>query len=194
MSTVGIEKIKEVSEQDRDINLNYGHYKPLAELINKYDLHHGFEIGCAYGNLAVHLMENTNLILHSIDPYQAYPDMPCIQTQEDYDLLYGLVKSKLSIYSRHELLRYTSEEFVEYYFEKYYGEHQIDFVFLDGLHTEEMVKWEIENYSKWIAPGGILSGHDYNHEPGVTKAVNEYAKASGKKLFTLPGMIWYFEM
>jgi hypothetical protein len=69
----------------------------------------------------------------------------------------------------------------------------VDFVFLDGSHEYENVKWECENYSKLVNPGGVLSGHDYNIFEGVNKAVDEFSKKIGKPVKFLDGNIWYME-
>jgi predicted O-methyltransferase YrrM len=47
-----------------------------------------------------------------------------------------------------------------------------DLVFIDGDHSYEGCRRDIEAYRKLIAPGGILAGHDY-HWPGVQQAVDE---------------------
>jgi len=191
-----LEKIKSISAQDLDINLTYGHYRPLADLINERKLKYAVEIGCAYGNLAEHLLNNTELSrLYSIDPYLAYPDMPGISTQEDYDLLYGYVSKKYE--HRHKLVRKTSEDAFPYINSIAYDLewHRDKFlIFIDGLHTYDAIKFEIGTYGSFLKSGSILSGHDITVFPGVDKAVYEYQKVTGKELFILPGNVWYFEM
>lgn len=53
---------------------------------------------------------------------------------------------------------------------------QVDFVFIDGSHTESGCGADIDLYLPLVRPGGIISGHDYDHVPwhaGVRKAVND---------------------
>lgn len=50
--------------------------------------------------------------------------------------------------------------------------NSVDFVFIDDDHSYEAVKAGVSAWLPKIKPGGILSGHDYNH-PSVYKAVNE---------------------
>ena len=38
---------------------------------------------------------------------------------------------------------------------------QADFIYLDGAHDYQNVKLELEPYWERVAPGGILTGHDY---------------------------------
>lgn len=187
--TVGIEKIKSVSREDADINLNGGHYVPLEKLIKERGIKRMAEIGCAYGNLAKHLLENTELeMLYSIDPYLAYPQMPCIQTQEDYDLLFGYVTEKMARFGkRFKLIRKTSMDAL-WEFTK----GDFDMVFIDGNHTYDAVREEITWYEKLLPEGGILSGHDLTVFRGVDQAVEEYKNRTGKEMKVLPGNVWYF--
>jgi hypothetical protein len=38
---------------------------------------------------------------------------------------------------------------------------QFDFIYIDGDHRAEMVKWDIEHWWLRVKPGGILAGHDF---------------------------------
>ncbi len=37
----------------------------------------------------------------------------------------------------------------------------VDFVWIDGHHTEEQVRRDIQNYRALVEPGGLIGGHDY---------------------------------
>ena len=54
----------------------------------------------------------------------------------------------------------------------------LDMVFIDANHEYEYVKNDILNWKQWIAPGGLLCGHDASH-PDVKKAVNETLPGAG---------------
>jgi hypothetical protein len=54
---------------------------------------------------------------------------------------------------------------------------EFDFVYIDGLHTYDGVKTDIQNYLPLVKKGGVIGGHDYTlqhkHLIGVYDAVNE---------------------
>lgn len=61
----------------------------------------------------------------------------------------------------------------------------IDFLFIDGCHSYEAVKADIEAWTPHVREGGMILGHDYRTEPaghegfvwefpGVAKAVHEH--------------------
>lgn len=58
-----------------------------------------------------------------------------------------------------------------------------DLVFIDGDHSEESVKADIEKALVAIRPGGLIAFHDYHSkdDPGVTAAVDKFL-ASGAEL------------
>lgn len=177
--------IEQMASQDYSIGLT-AHYIPFANLIKQRGYRTGIEIGTAYGGNALHLLSNVELdILVCVDPYIFYPAMPGFTCQEEYDLLYQFARNRLFPYNKASIIRINSKQFIAWQGEKY------DFVFLDGSHEYEDVKWECENYSEIIKPGGILSGHDYDIFEGVNKAVDEFSTAISKQVNVLPGNIWY---
>ena len=184
--------IAAMAAQDYSIGLE-AHYKPLAKIINGRGYTDGIEIGTAYGGNALHLLQNTELkALVCVDPYIYYPAMPGFTCQEEYDTLFEFAITRLKGYKNCQIVRSTSNEFLTgiIEFEQLTGP-SFDFVFLDGSHDYEDVKWECENYSQIIKLGGMLCGHDYNIFEGVNKAVDEFAAIVGKQVNTLPGNIWY---
>lgn len=66
--------------------------------------------------------------------------------------------------------------------------HPADMIFIDGDHSYEAVKRDILAYRRFLAPEGILSGHDYEEGgPGVIRAVNELVPGFERG----PGSIWF---
>jgi hypothetical protein len=181
--------IKAMADQDYSIGLT-AHYKPLARLVNERGYRHIIEVGTAYGGNAEHLLIATKIKkLICVDPYQYYPAMPGFTCQQEYDTLYQFALKRLRIEDPLKtidtyILRASSKE-------AYRMLESADLIFLDGSHEYEDVKWECENYSKLVNPGGVLSGHDYNIFEGVNQAVDEFSKKIGKPVQFLDGNIWY---
>jgi predicted O-methyltransferase YrrM len=168
------EELKNMMIEDTAVGLAC-HYWPLSNYINAKGYKIGIEIGCAYGGLANHLLTNCPTItrLMCVDPYRYYPDMPGLFDQDDYDRLKAQTLERLGRIKTFSHLCHTSKDAYDVCLHRY---NFIDFVFIDGLHEYETVKWEIEHYSKLIRPGGALLGHDYDLFPEVKKAVDEYCK------------------
>ena len=71
-----------------------------------------------------------------------------------------------------------------------------DVIWLDGDHTYENVKKELDQFWPLINPGGILCGHDYaDFDPykGVFNAVNEFAEKIGQDVKKFGDYSWYFD-
>lgn len=68
---------------------------------------------------------------------------------------------------------------------------KFDMVFIDAAHDYEAVKNDILAWRKYLAPGGLLCGHDYEKgRGGVVQAVNECV-AHPKRIGV--GTIWIAE-
>jgi predicted O-methyltransferase YrrM len=68
-----------------------------------------------------------------------------------------------------------------------------DFVWLDGDHTYENVKAELNKFYGIVPDDGIIAGHDYLHPsyPEVRQAVDEFAKEHHIEIITY-GYSFYF--
>jgi predicted O-methyltransferase YrrM len=53
---------------------------------------------------------------------------------------------------------------------KLYNDNSIDFVFIDASHDYDSVVADIKAWLPKVKPGGMISGHDYPHDP-VRRAV-----------------------
>jgi glycosyltransferase involved in cell wall biosynthesis/predicted O-methyltransferase YrrM len=154
-------------------------YYALAEIINDNNLRKGIEVGVAFGTNSIYLLENTPIMkLISIDPYREFSTSQYNDgmnfEQKKHDVLFQIVQHRLASFgNRSELLRKTSIEASEHF-----EDEEFDFVYIDGNHSYESVKKDLEVWWLKIRPGGFLAGDDFCHpnHPGVTKAVNEFAK------------------
>ena len=69
-----------------------------------------------------------------------------------------------------------------------YG-REFDFVFLDGDHSYENVKAELQVWESKIKAGGYIGGHDFHMYEGVTKAVME-RYPSNRIMVRMDSQIW----
>lgn len=188
-----IQKIKEII-LDTDKNFS-PYYEVIPKLIRERKYSKGIEIGVFCGGHAESILKTDLKLLVGIDPYKLYdPGMPKLDTQEDFDSLFLLTKIRLTQYKgRYQHIRKESDEAYQNFLKSQV--EQYDFVFIDGLHTYEQCKKDLENYSKLIKQGGIIACHDYNHPTFLllTNAIDEFVAKHKAKLVIGPLHLVYIE-
>lgn len=62
--------------------------------------------------------------------------------------------------------------------------NSLDFVYIDGDHSGEAVRADIEAWLPKVKPGGYICGHDYDRKkwPGLCEAVDSAARELGSPL------------
>lgn len=170
--------------QDTDKNYDpYYHVLPAIIRQNNYKI--GIEIGVFCGGHAKYLLDSGINLLVGVDPYKVYnPGMPRMDDQKDFDLLHDMVMIRLKEEikeNRYRHLRMTSDK--AYNVLQDYDQF-FDFIFIDGLHTYDQLKKDLDNYSTIIKRGGVIACHDYNHGsfPELTTAIDEFVAKHNKKL------------
>jgi len=118
------------------------------------------EIGTLEGRNAISILQNLNVsAIYLIDPYEKY---------EEYknDGAYkGLQKAKEKAHKRLEFNYYWEVNWIEKYSDDALKDVPlVDFIYIDGNHTYNYVKRDIENYWSKLKVGGILAGHDITHD------------------------------
>lgn len=75
-----------------------------------------------------------------------------------------------------------------------FADEQLDWLYIDGLHTYEGVTADLQNYKRKVKSGGLILGHDYtNHvsaqhmDFGVVEAVNDFIRDEGYTFLALTG-------
>ena len=62
-------------------------------------------------------------------------------------------------------------------------EEPLDWAYIDGDHTYEAVKSDLESFYHLLKPGGVMAGDDYLvrgwWDDGVTRAVDEFVETHG---------------
>ncbi len=150
----------------------HGHV--IVDLINELDFKKFVEIGiCRCRNMSF-ILQNTNLSEYwAIDPWVVFDG--CYGTfkgipQENWDSWYAKACRHMLYYPQLRVIRATSILAANMFPNGY-----LDFVYIDGDHTYEAVKDDINAWLPKVRKGGIIGGHDYNHRriPGVKQAVDE---------------------
>ncbi len=138
------------------------------------------EVGCAYGRTTRVIVDNSYCSsLYAVDTWRGSP-AELNNNHEDYknekgdfaflefckELFYPIRIAKVIP------LRMDSGNAAQLLSSKGV---KADFIFIDGDHSYEGVKADIQNYGPLVAMGGILAGHDYKSSnwPDVTKAVDD---------------------
>jgi len=142
----------------------------LKEFFKKREPLVGAEIGVAEGNNALNILKELPIKkLYLIDPYTSY--IADGQLIERYIDSFRIAYQRLSKYKQVQFIKKTSDEAVEDVNEP------LDFVYIDGNHSYEWVKKDIENYYPKVKIGGVIGGHDYTFSfKGVIRAVDEFVQ------------------
>jgi len=102
---------------------------------------------------------NKKIKFYSIDPHAGWGDIPT------GDNTYKLLKGNLEPVKDHvKIIRNRSTQV---------DIRNVDFVFIDGDHSYEEVKADIQHWLPRTKLGGIIAGHDYDMH-SVRQAVNEF--------------------
>lgn len=130
----------------------------------------GVEIGVLGGSGSVTALDRMpNLKLYCIDPWKHFEGhgFEAERDQDYHDRNYEETKKRLEIYGKRVIiLRMTSDEALDHVKEK------VDFVHIDGDHSEEQVRRDIVNWKTKLKDKAILSGHDYQIDH-IKKVVKE---------------------
>lgn len=109
-----------------------------------------------------------------IDPWQnGYDDNDGASYNHDMRMIEHQFNMKMKKYQNITKIKSKSLDVVDQF-----ENHSLDMVYIDGLHTYDGVKADIEAWDLKVKPGGYLCGHDYGsrHFPGVKIAVDEFRK------------------
>lgn len=134
----------------------------------------GIEIGSYAGeSTELFLKSYAFKTLYCIDPWKEGYDDKDDASYTDMNYVESIFDSKFANNPTIIKVKQSSNNAVNMF-----EDNSIDFVYIDGCHTYEAVKWDVEHYITKIKDGGVIAGHDYGagHLPGVKKAIDEYFK------------------
>ena len=129
------------------------------------------EIGSFVGESTVLFAQSFKKVI-AVDPFlEGYDETDTTSYQFDFDNVYQTYLDRTSSYSNIQTIVDTSDNAV-----KELNGETYDFIYIDGIHTYQQVKMDIQNYLPLVKKDGIIGGHDYvnsGHLVGVYQAVNE---------------------
>ena len=158
-------------------------------MITQFNYKIGVEIGVNNGENMFSLLDkgNKQLKMYGVDPYKVQPDNTLYEQRinEEYnDESLNILKKQVL----KESLKFPNLELIidrSDNASKQFEKESIDFVFIDGDHSYESVKTDINCWTPIVQEDGLIMGHDYNWGD-VARAVGE----KFKEVWILPNNVW----
>lgn len=152
----------------------------------------GAEVGVLEGIHATNLLQNLDNLQHLylIDPYE---DLYFINPSEKFKGKDPSETLKLKENAKRTLNQFGNRKT---WIQKRFGDcteddiQNLDFIYIDGDHSYEGVKIDLEQAHKFVKAEGVLCGHDFDME-GVEHAVKEYCQTNNFFLETWGGEWWF---
>jgi predicted O-methyltransferase YrrM len=136
------------------------------------------EIGSYQGGstLAIgHAIAGTDIELYCLDPWSNYLDQSDFsdfersKISDDFRIINNFIKNTAFIGDNLRMLRGKSKAFASLL-----KGMDFDFIFIDGAHDYDSVRYDIKLAFSSLKLGGFVCGHDYHSAGyGVVRAVNE---------------------
>lgn len=167
----------------------YGMVKILKELGPNLI---GIEIGLACGFSSYLLTTECQNVskLYGIDPFIPYKDWNADISEERINTMFDEFKENMSIIPNFEFIHKTSTDAADQF-----ENESIDFIFIDGDHSEQAVYNDLQMYAPKVKKGGIIAGHDW-FLAEVRSAVSRYANENNVSLGTdikyIENTAWYW--
>jgi|GEM_PF-974304 len=136
------------------------------------------EIGSYQGGSTLvigHAIANTEIELYCLDPWLNYLDQSDFadfersKISDDFKIINNFIKNTAFIGENLRMLRGKSNAFAGLLIDMGF-----DFIFIDGAHDYDSVRYDIRIAFSALNPGGFVCGHDYHSlGHGVRRAVDE---------------------
>jgi hypothetical protein len=154
-----------------EIVIDLSNRRTLVESLNNAKFTRGVEVGVRLGWYSKYILENTQMTLDCIDPWEKNKEL-IAYWNEAYDFCSMLLDPYIKS-DRCRLIRALSPKASEAY-----EDDSIDFVYIDALHDYESVKADLEAWYPKVGMGKLLCGHDYSETdwPGLVRAVDEFCE------------------
>ena len=174
--------------------------KNICKILNDYGLTgYGVEIGVKQGFFSKHILSNVNLKkLYLIDPWtdqdiETYDEVHHDHTNDLKQCLNNIKQFK----GKCEIVRDFSYNAHSRFEDEYF-----DFIYIDGNHSYESVRNDLNTWYPKLKTGGLLAGDDYTINPeelsfnymfGVKKAVDEFMIKNKKNVSLDLYGDWYYK-
>lgn len=148
----------------------------LSQLIKTYTPKTLLEIGTFNGLTTLHLAINSSdtSVIHTLDLKDIH-QASAYQDPEDLKFISHPSK-ELKLYAKHEVKKilFHQGNSMTFSFDSF---GSLDFAFIDGGHSYEIVKNDTEKVLEKLNPGGLILWHDYGPcTPGVFTYLNHLAQ------------------
>ena len=143
------------------------------------------EIGVANGDFSQDILAQTHpRRLHLIDPWERqdredYADDPSNVSKPEQDHRFNAVLARFLEQIDGGIVKVHRE--YSAHAAKFFADGQLDWIYIDGMHTAEAAYADLVTYARKIRDDGFIIGHDYtNHVQaqewnfGVVAAVNRF--------------------
>lgn len=136
------------------------------------------EIGVWKGEFSLRLLTRLPRLLCLVDPWIHVPGYKDAKYggdigQPEMERIYRRVRGRLGWLPNVDIYRLPSVDA-----SKLFPDETFHFVYIDGDHTYEAVREDLDAWWPKVRRGGVLSGDDYTTDgwwgDGVTKAVDEF--------------------
>ncbi len=151
----------------------------LEKFILQHNLKRGAEIGVWQGETSSHILTNTDCFLYLVDLWSAtgkWKKWPHAKNKR-------ITLKRIKKLKNYKILQGVSWEVAEQI-----QDQELDFVFIDGDHSTEGVRNDINAYTPKIKQGGYIMGHDWSWQ-SVKTAVLEFCVEPQ----LLTNGIWYYK-
>ena len=177
------------------------HRSKITSLLNKMHPNGiGAEIGVKQGKFSKILMDGwLGCKLCLIDPWEDQDKSIYDESVHDHDSDYQTMLLNLKDYSnRYEIIKQYSTDA-----HSNFTKNSLDFIYIDGNHSYEGVKSDLELFYPKLKNGGIMMGDDYHQHDiekvfdanfGVTKAVNEFCFKNNHNVSINYYGDWYYKI
>ena len=151
--------------------IQWRRWEVINIFITQFNWKIGVEVGVNEGeNIFEIAKNNSKLKIYGVDPYKIQKEN-ILYNEEYNDESLSIIKRKIL----KESLKYPNLKIIidrSDNASKQFDKESIDFVFIDGDHSYESVKTDINCWEPKVKEDGLIMGHDYNWGD-VARAVGE---------------------